>query len=260
MEFNPEPDTAIRAGDKLVVLGRPESLQAARSGAAAGAELMAARMLDGTAIGGGDSRRGGAGDRGVHRARRPPARASASCWSATIRRRRSTSATSCSRPARPGCAPISMRLPATASLDDLLAVVDQLNRSEVHDGILVQSPLPAAMGQDAERRVFDAHRPDKDVDGFHPDQRRPAGPEPRDAGRVHAVGGHRTARAHRAWRSPARAPSSSAAATSSASRWRCCCCIAHATVTICHSRTQGSGRGRGGGGHSRRGDRPRRHS
>lgn len=27
MEFNPEPDTAIRAGDKLVVLGRPESLK-----------------------------------------------------------------------------------------------------------------------------------------------------------------------------------------------------------------------------------------
>jgi voltage-gated potassium channel len=27
MEFNPEPDTAIRVGDKLVVLGRPESLK-----------------------------------------------------------------------------------------------------------------------------------------------------------------------------------------------------------------------------------------
>jgi voltage-gated potassium channel len=27
MDFNPEPDTAIRAGDKLVVLGRPESLK-----------------------------------------------------------------------------------------------------------------------------------------------------------------------------------------------------------------------------------------
>jgi voltage-gated potassium channel len=27
MEFNPEPDTTIRAGDKLVVLGRPESLR-----------------------------------------------------------------------------------------------------------------------------------------------------------------------------------------------------------------------------------------
>jgi methylenetetrahydrofolate dehydrogenase (NADP+)/methenyltetrahydrofolate cyclohydrolase len=60
------------------------------------------------------------------------------------------------------------RLPATASLSDLLAVVDRLNRSDAHDGILVQSPLPDAMGADAERRVFDAVRPDKDVDGFHP--------------------------------------------------------------------------------------------
>jgi methylenetetrahydrofolate dehydrogenase (NADP+)/methenyltetrahydrofolate cyclohydrolase len=61
-----------------------------------------------------------------------------------------------------------MRLPATASLEDLLAVVEQLNHSEAHDGILVQSPLPAAMGDEAERRVFDLIRPDKDVDGLHP--------------------------------------------------------------------------------------------
>src|SRR3954452_15823716 len=61
-----------------------------------------------------------------------------------------------------------MRLPSTASLDDLLALVDTLNRSEKHDGILVQSPLPDAMGHDAERRVFDAVSPAKDVDGFHP--------------------------------------------------------------------------------------------
>ena len=61
-----------------------------------------------------------------------------------------------------------MRLPATASLEDLLAVVEQLNHSDAHDGILVQSPLPAPMGPDAERRVFDVIRPDKDVDGFHP--------------------------------------------------------------------------------------------
>ena len=27
MEFNPEPETAIQAGDKLVVLGRPDSLK-----------------------------------------------------------------------------------------------------------------------------------------------------------------------------------------------------------------------------------------
>jgi methylenetetrahydrofolate dehydrogenase (NADP+)/methenyltetrahydrofolate cyclohydrolase len=60
------------------------------------------------------------------------------------------------------------RLPATASLDQLLTVVDRLNRSEAHDGILVQSPLPAAMGEDAERRVFDAVDPGKDVDGLHP--------------------------------------------------------------------------------------------
>ena len=61
-----------------------------------------------------------------------------------------------------------MRLPSTAALADLLAVVEQLNQSDVHDGILVQSPLPVAMGADAERRVFDVIRPDKDVDGFHP--------------------------------------------------------------------------------------------
>ena len=60
------------------------------------------------------------------------------------------------------------RLPATATLTQLLDVVDALNRSDAHDAILVQSPLPAAMGPDAERRVFDAIRPDKDVDGFHP--------------------------------------------------------------------------------------------
>ena len=60
------------------------------------------------------------------------------------------------------------RLPATAALGDVLAVVDQLNHSSAHDGILVQSPLPAAMGEDAERRVFDLIDPRKDVDGFHP--------------------------------------------------------------------------------------------
>ena len=60
------------------------------------------------------------------------------------------------------------RLPATASLSALLDLVRRLNRSDVHDGILVQSPLPAAMGADAERQVFDAIAPEKDVDGFHP--------------------------------------------------------------------------------------------
>jgi methylenetetrahydrofolate dehydrogenase (NADP+)/methenyltetrahydrofolate cyclohydrolase len=61
-----------------------------------------------------------------------------------------------------------LRLPATARIDELLTLVRDLNASAVHDGILVQSPLPAAMGRDAAQRVFDAIDPAKDVDGFNP--------------------------------------------------------------------------------------------
>jgi methylenetetrahydrofolate dehydrogenase (NADP+) / methenyltetrahydrofolate cyclohydrolase len=60
------------------------------------------------------------------------------------------------------------RLSASASLDELLALVDELNRSREHDGILVQAPLPSAMGRGASQRVFDAIDPAKDVDGFSP--------------------------------------------------------------------------------------------
>ena len=60
------------------------------------------------------------------------------------------------------------RLPASASVAELLALVQRLNADESYDGILVQSPLPKAMGADAERRVFDAVDPAKDVDGLHP--------------------------------------------------------------------------------------------
>ncbi len=60
------------------------------------------------------------------------------------------------------------RLPSTTPLDELLRLVDRLNASDRHDGILVQDPLPAAMGKGASQRVFDAIDPDKDVDGFHP--------------------------------------------------------------------------------------------
>ena len=60
------------------------------------------------------------------------------------------------------------RLPASATIDDLLGLVGELNRSDGHDGILVQAPLPAAMGKSATQRVFDAIDPGKDVDGFNP--------------------------------------------------------------------------------------------
>jgi len=60
------------------------------------------------------------------------------------------------------------RLPASATLAETLAVVERLNRSDEYDGILVQSPLPRAMGSDAAQRVFDAITPEKDVDGFSP--------------------------------------------------------------------------------------------
>jgi len=58
------------------------------------------------------------------------------------------------------------RLPENATLTDALSLVERLNRSDVHDGILVQSPLPKAMGAGAQQRVFDTIAPEKDVDGF----------------------------------------------------------------------------------------------
>ena len=60
------------------------------------------------------------------------------------------------------------RLPAAATIDQLLNLVRELNDSPEHDGILVQSPLPPEMGRGAAQRVFDAIDPAKDVDGFNP--------------------------------------------------------------------------------------------
>jgi methylenetetrahydrofolate dehydrogenase (NADP+)/methenyltetrahydrofolate cyclohydrolase len=68
--------------------------------------------------------------------------------------------------AEAGCRADLERLPATATLADTVALVERLNRSDVHDGILVQSPLPKAMGAGAQQRVFDTIAAEKDVDGF----------------------------------------------------------------------------------------------
>ncbi|MEO8194771.1 MAG: bifunctional 5,10-methylenetetrahydrofolate dehydrogenase/5,10-methenyltetrahydrofolate cyclohydrolase [Gemmatimonadales bacterium] len=60
---------------------------------------------------------------------------------------------------------VTVRLPATTSQGELMAVVAELNADPLIHGILVQMPLPAQLDADAVIRSID---PRKDVDGFHP--------------------------------------------------------------------------------------------
>lgn len=60
------------------------------------------------------------------------------------------------------------RLESSSSVEELLSVVHRLNADPGCDGILVQAPLPKAIGHKGTERVFDALDPRKDVDGFHP--------------------------------------------------------------------------------------------
>jgi len=60
------------------------------------------------------------------------------------------------------------RLPADATVDQVLDQVRALNADPACDGILVQAPLPSSIGKHGTERVFDAIDPRKDVDGFHP--------------------------------------------------------------------------------------------
>lgn len=59
----------------------------------------------------------------------------------------------------------SFDLPATASEEALLSLVEELNNDPQIDGILVQLPLPAGMDT---TKVLESIHPEKDVDGFHP--------------------------------------------------------------------------------------------
>ncbi|AMG04939.2 bifunctional methylenetetrahydrofolate dehydrogenase/methenyltetrahydrofolate cyclohydrolase FolD [Vibrio mimicus] len=59
----------------------------------------------------------------------------------------------------------SYDLPATASEEALLSLVDELNNDPQIDGILVQLPLPAGIDT---TKVLERIHPEKDVDGFHP--------------------------------------------------------------------------------------------
>ena len=58
-----------------------------------------------------------------------------------------------------------VRLPGTATQQDVVAAVQEMNRDARLHGILVQLPLPRGFD---ERKVIDAILPEKDVDGFTP--------------------------------------------------------------------------------------------
>lgn len=59
----------------------------------------------------------------------------------------------------------TIRLSATTTQDELLAVIDRLNADPAVHGILVQMPVPKQIDPQA---VILRISPDKDVDGFHP--------------------------------------------------------------------------------------------
>lgn len=56
--------------------------------------------------------------------------------------------------------------PTTITQSELLAIIDELNQDDKIDGILVQLPLPKHINQTF---IINSIRPDKDVDGFHPE-------------------------------------------------------------------------------------------
>ncbi len=60
----------------------------------------------------------------------------------------------------------TVELPSETTTEELLQVIGRLNGTDEIDGILVQLPLPDHID---EKTVLRAVRPDKDVDGFHPE-------------------------------------------------------------------------------------------
>ena len=66
--------------------------------------------------------------------------------------------------AEAGMADKSVELPENTSEEDLLKLIDELNRDDAVHGILVQLPLPKHINED---KIIMAISPEKDVDGFH---------------------------------------------------------------------------------------------
>ena len=64
-----------------------------------------------------------------------------------------------------GMADRSLHLPESTTEEELLKIIDDLNKDTAVHGILVQLPLPEHIN---EEKVLLAIDPEKDVDGFHP--------------------------------------------------------------------------------------------
>ena len=64
-----------------------------------------------------------------------------------------------------GIRSVAYNLPITTTEAELLTLIDELNKDESINGILVQSPLPA---QIKDEHIIERISPNKDVDGFHP--------------------------------------------------------------------------------------------
>lgn len=65
-----------------------------------------------------------------------------------------------------GIESLSYEVEETISQEELLELIDRLNKDEKVNGILVQLPLPKHID---EEKVIQAITPEKDVDGFHPE-------------------------------------------------------------------------------------------
>lgn len=65
-----------------------------------------------------------------------------------------------------GIGSVGIELPADSTTEKVLESVQRLNRDAGIDGILVQLPLPKQVDPE---RVIESVSPEKDVDGFHPE-------------------------------------------------------------------------------------------
>lgn len=65
-----------------------------------------------------------------------------------------------------GIRSVLKKLPENVSEEELLAIIEEMNHDCGINGILVQLPLPQHIDED---KVIKAVHPDKDVDGFHPE-------------------------------------------------------------------------------------------